>query len=762
MATGALLVASSVRRILAISAVACALAVAGCSASKTASPPVPLLSITSTHVGNFTQGQNGATYTLTASNAAGAAATNGLVTVTETVPNGMTLMSMAGNGWTCAVLPTCTRSDALAAGSSYPTITVTVNVSLSASTPESNNASVSGGGSVAGNAPADQTTIVAVPQLSITSTHHGSFTQGQNGATYTVTVSNAAGAGATNGTLVTVTETVPSGMALVSMAGNGANGWTCPGGNTCTRSDALAAGSSYPTITVTVNVGGGASSGTNTVQASGGGSATAHGNDPTTVFAQQTGCTGTPTGSESLLNGKYAFVAQGFIGTNNLSPVAFAGSFTADGQGSITGGEEDSNSLAGNGGYQHLTIAAGSFYTAKTTASGNTGCLAFVLTGGTTTVVTFHIALGGIAQGGAPANVASSGRLIEFDDTTGSGSHTSGILRFQTTANFTSPLASRYAFGLDGEDSTGNHYAMAGSFTNNGADLSFDSDDAGTKNHATGGSGVINGISANDGRGLFTITSGGKASHEEAYVVNTNEVFLVQTDAFNVNTPILSGLAIVTPGAYTSTSLTGNVVVHATGNDAGVADVNLGLLTITPTQPGQNGTYAGNITDYNATSGANTNAIAGNYTVDATLGRTTLTGGTNPPVLYLTTATDGISAFIVGTDTTAIFGVLEAQSSTTVPLANYAFGTEDPGDDTVANVIGVADIVAPAPGTVNITFDQSVEGGGLLTGSMISGPLTANPNGTGTIAGAAAYVTTGTRVFIVVEAGTAVLWDLDQ
>jgi hypothetical protein len=123
----------------------------------------------------------------------------------------------------------------------------------------------------------------AVPTaiLSITKSHSGSFTQGQPGATYTVAVSNASGAGATDGT-VTVSEASPSGLTLVSMAGTG---WTCPsGGTACTRIDTLAAGASYPAIMVTVNVGAGAASPqVNCVSVSGGGSGTASASDPTTV-----------------------------------------------------------------------------------------------------------------------------------------------------------------------------------------------------------------------------------------------------------------------------------------------------------------------------------------------------------------------------------------------------------------------------------------------------------------------------------------------
>jgi hypothetical protein len=87
------------------------------------------------------------------SNAASAVATSGAVTVTETVPSGLTLVSMTGTGWTCASGGnSCTRSDALAAGAGYPAITVVVKVKPNASSPQVNQVSVSGGGSPTANA----------------------------------------------------------------------------------------------------------------------------------------------------------------------------------------------------------------------------------------------------------------------------------------------------------------------------------------------------------------------------------------------------------------------------------------------------------------------------------------------------------------------------------------------------------------------------------------------------------------------------------
>jgi C1A family cysteine protease/sugar lactone lactonase YvrE len=127
--------------------------------TQSAAVAVPVLTVTKTHTGNFTQGQTGATYTVTVSNAAPAGPTGGTVTVTETVPTGLALVSMAGTGWTClAGGTTCTRSDALAVGASYPAITVTVNVAANASSPQVNTVGVSGGGSGSANA-TDSTTI---------------------------------------------------------------------------------------------------------------------------------------------------------------------------------------------------------------------------------------------------------------------------------------------------------------------------------------------------------------------------------------------------------------------------------------------------------------------------------------------------------------------------------------------------------------------------------------------------------------------------
>ena len=126
--------------------------------------PAPDLTITKTHVGNFTQGQIGAQFTVTVTNS-GTPSTIGVVTLIDTVPTGLTPMTASGTGWSCTVAGatvTCTRSDALAPGASYPPATITVDVAASAPASVANTATVSGGGDVntANNTATDVTTIL--------------------------------------------------------------------------------------------------------------------------------------------------------------------------------------------------------------------------------------------------------------------------------------------------------------------------------------------------------------------------------------------------------------------------------------------------------------------------------------------------------------------------------------------------------------------------------------------------------------------------
>ncbi|HEY1754605.1 MAG TPA: FG-GAP-like repeat-containing protein [Bryobacteraceae bacterium] len=107
---------------------------------------LPLPQVSVTHTGYFTPGQAGATFTLSVNNVRGLAATSGPVTVSGAAGADLAFVSLGGSGWTCSST-TCSRSDPLSPGASYPPLIQTVNVDIDLSFPQVNViAMVSGGG----------------------------------------------------------------------------------------------------------------------------------------------------------------------------------------------------------------------------------------------------------------------------------------------------------------------------------------------------------------------------------------------------------------------------------------------------------------------------------------------------------------------------------------------------------------------------------------------------------------------------------------
>lgn len=131
-----------------------------------AAPPalsVVDLAITKSHAGSFTQGDSNRTYTIVITNLGNVAAT-GSVSVVDTLPAGLVATAMSGAGWATNVgTLTATRADSLAAGASYPALTVTVNVATNAAALVTNSVTVSGGSdtNTVNNTAIDPTTIAA-------------------------------------------------------------------------------------------------------------------------------------------------------------------------------------------------------------------------------------------------------------------------------------------------------------------------------------------------------------------------------------------------------------------------------------------------------------------------------------------------------------------------------------------------------------------------------------------------------------------------
>ncbi len=127
----------------------------------------PDLIIIKSHTGgNFVPLETGRTYTLTVTNM-GEDDTVGDVTVVDApLSNELTVTNISGDGWNCSAPGTpftCTHSDILSNGESYPPITVTVNVLVGAKDPQDNQATVSGGGEPAGDATLNNSTSYDIP-----------------------------------------------------------------------------------------------------------------------------------------------------------------------------------------------------------------------------------------------------------------------------------------------------------------------------------------------------------------------------------------------------------------------------------------------------------------------------------------------------------------------------------------------------------------------------------------------------------------------
>jgi uncharacterized repeat protein (TIGR01451 family) len=247
----------------------------------------------------------------------------GLVVAT---PNALTNFCV-GPATALAGSASISLSGGTVAANSNCTVTVNVTSALPGTYNNTTGAVSSANGGV-GNAATAQLAVKNA-SLSIVKSHQGTFTRGQNGAQYTLTVSNAASAGPTTGT-VTVVDTLPvisNSHNIVPVALSG-TGWTCTLGTlTCTRVDALAPGASYPAITFTVNIPQEITNHfSNTATVSGGGDPSSHtGADPvnfghaldiTALTASATVSAGTPA--------MFSFTVDATAAPSPLGTVAFS------------------------------------------------------------------------------------------------------------------------------------------------------------------------------------------------------------------------------------------------------------------------------------------------------------------------------------------------------------------------------------------------------------------------------------------------------
>ena len=129
-------------------------------------------------------------FTLRANNA-GLAPTFGAVTVTDTLPAGLSALSFGGPGWSCTLSPLqCGRSDVLSAGGSYPDLSLVVRASVGATGNVTNAASVlapaEGSVNTGNNGASDVLTVQPKPNVTLSKTVRNVSTGGAAGTNASV------------------------------------------------------------------------------------------------------------------------------------------------------------------------------------------------------------------------------------------------------------------------------------------------------------------------------------------------------------------------------------------------------------------------------------------------------------------------------------------------------------------------------------------------------------------------------------------------
>ena len=321
------------------------------------------------------------------------------------------------------------------------------------------------------------------------------------------------------------------------------------------------------------------------------------------------------------------------------------GSFTADGTGKVSVGEVDVLTWSTPNAEASIDPAA-SFYAV---GSDHRGCLGLAISGEGIRYLRFAL--------GTPnsSGIATTGRIIAFDDPTRAGS--SGTIRLQDATSFASDqFKGNYAIGLMGNYP--DPISIAGTFVSDGSSAissgTFDINSSRAQSIENpvlpAPVGTYTCCSVN-GRGTINLQfnvdffSGETELYLAFYMINSSNVLLM-----NVSQPHIAGEAfgISSGEAFSQSSLNGPSVIRKSG-------WSVDLATASSDGAGSMTTHD-NINDHGTFT---TSSATFGYEVAAN-GRVTLTGGSSPPVLYLVGQNLG---FLIGTDPQVLtLGFIEPQA----------------------------------------------------------------------------------------------------
>ena len=449
-------------------------------------------------------------------------------------------------------------------------------------------------------------------------------------------------------------------------------------------------------------------------------------------------------GNPGLLSGNYAFYLNGF---NSSTQWTLAGSFISDGNGNITSGILDGNSITGG----PYTVAISGTYS---------------ISAANLNLMTIQ------GQGWGPMTLAfvldstGNGRMIEYDNSTGQGSLGSGALRKATASAFSlSALHGGYVFGMTGAVGGGTRFVDVGQFAIANGSISN-----GTCDINQGGSfstcnfsGNLAAINAQTGRGEATIQSNNGTSHEAVYVVSASELVMEQIDPVN-NAPLLVGSVLQQSGTFNNGSLNGTAVLYAQdihGGD-GLDQSSAGIITF-------NGNGNDNVIamdEDKAGTIQQDQPSQGTYSVGINGAVTFNCGGGGCPAGFVVSQN---KVMFVGTGSNSLFGMTEPQTggpfSNASMAGSYAGGSLPPLD--YLNSSTELE-VGPADGNGNLVVSGDSSGSGGLDqsfGTLVNYSIAANGRGTaeaqGDQAPAVVYMISPTR-FVVMMPKTDARMDVFQ
>jgi hypothetical protein len=407
-----------------------------------------------------------------------------------------------------------------------------------------------------------------------------------------------------------------------------------------------------------------------------------------------------PDGSNNgSLNGRYVCLLQGFI-DDDSSRWASVYSFQADGQGNFTSGVLDTNS-------HDIGSASGTVTGSYAIGSDNNGVASIhtVLTedaaGNQTTQWSMAIT--------SAAQPAEHFRMVENDDlgTLPSGMQSTANCSLATPSAFAASAISgnSFAFGLDGEDNSGNLKASVGLFSAlNGKIVS------GTIDTAEGGSGNVQSSSftgsytapdAATGRFTVALSGAGSSTSFAVYMIDASRMFVL--DNTSNDGEQAGNMRTQQQATYSGASLAGPSVLYTRGAE---------FATSSSTPSGfyahileQTGDGDGNLTINQSYANDNGSYTAGSakgeafaLAFDSTYpGRVTFPSANGITYLYLFDANSGFAMNVNATGSLDS-GWLEPQTKTSVSstalTANALYG-ELPQLDVDANsTVGEFDLTA--------------------------------------------------------------------